>query len=897
MDKQLYTKISLCIMLLVVFISGSPLYAQFGGGSGTAADPYLVQTAAHLNSIRNYRTSHFLQTANIDLNVAPYNQNAGWNPIGTPVAQFSGVYEGGGFSISGLYINRQNSFVGLFGYTMGAELSRIRIINANVTGTSFTGALVGCCTDSEVSKCLVSATIAGEDMTGGLAGRLDNCIVRSCQVTVNFVDGSGFIGGLSGYCIDSTIDLCVTNGTATGLTECAGIAGAVSLSTITNSYSKMNMVNVGSAAGIVIMFLDGAIRNTYYAGTMTNCSYKHGLVEICMDTPDSVVACYWNTQTSGTSQSEGGEGRTTLQMTYPYAANTYVGWDFSNTWVADSTATQNGGYPYLRSASLDGVVERPIFSHNTGYYNQPILVSISTQTSNSVIYYTLDGSEPSIESSIYTAPISISETTIIKAFAVRPGWINSFVSTASYYLGIFAGGSGTIADPYLISNAEQLYAVRYAPNACFRQTQNIDLNVAPYNSGLGWSPIGNGDEIGNARFTGTYDGDAWKITHLLINNSSNSTAYGLFGEVYDAELKNISLTDVNITGQNITGGLIGRSTNTIVSRCFVTGVIHGGSQVGGLVGFAGNSDIQDCYSRASVYGGHQVGGFLGLLGSQTEIIDCYSTGFVSCTGSNYGGFIGNTQNTGWSVHNSYWDINTSGQSSSVAGTGKTTDDMTYPYATDCYVGWTFNYSWRQDTDNSNNGYPYFYRRVGYPNVTSTEPISGEVVTVTIGCITYGARLYYTLDGSDPDENSLPYGGPFQVYVDEDSLVVVKVIGYREDFEPSEIASHTINFGSGSAVSDTDAPEIALQMTAYPNPVRDVLSLRLNLPQAEHTKLMIYNLRGQLIKVLQDSMLRAGEHSLSWDIRDANGAIVAPGIYFIRLETTGTSKTHKILVIE
>lgn len=616
-----------------------------------------------------------------------------------------------------------------------------------------------------------------------------------------------------------------------------------------------------------------------------------------MDNPDSVVASYWNTQTSGTTQSEGGEGRTTLQMTYPYAANTYVGWDFSNTWVADSTATQNGGYPYLRSASLDGVVERPIFSHNTGYYNQPILVSISTQTSNSVIYYTLDGSEPSIESPIYTAPISISETTIIKAFAVRPGWINSFVSTASYYLGIFAGGSGIIADPYLISNAEQLYAVRYAPNACFRQISNIDLNVPPYNAGQGWEPIGNGVEIGNQRFSGLYDGDARKISNLFINRNGNTTSYGLFGEVYDAELRNISLEDVNITGEDFTGGLVGKCSYTTVDRCSVSGVIHGGSQLGGFIGYAENSAIHDCYSRASIYGGFEVGGFLGLIGSQTEITDCYSTGFVSCTGSDYGGFIGSTHTTGWTVHSSYWDVNSSGQNASIAGSGKTTDAMTYPYATDCYLGWAFENRWRSDEDNVNNGYPYFYRRVGYPNVTNTQPVPGEPVTVTIGCQTHGARIYYTLDGSIPDESSLPYGGPFQVAADADSLVVIKAIGYREEFIPSEIASHTVDFGSGSADHDVIAPEIAIELMVFPNPARDMVSMRFSMPKADRARLSIYNLRGQLIKVLQDSMLRAGEHSLSWDIRDANGARVAPGIYFFRLETPGISKTHKMLVIE
>jgi hypothetical protein len=50
--------------------------------------------------------------------------------------------------------------------------------------------------------------------------------------------------------------------------------------------------------------------------------------------------------TADTDSSEGGEGRTTAQMTYPYADTTYVGWDFTTVWAVD-TDGRNQGYPYL----------------------------------------------------------------------------------------------------------------------------------------------------------------------------------------------------------------------------------------------------------------------------------------------------------------------------------------------------------------------------------------------------------------------------------------------------------------------------------------------------------------------------------------------------------------------
>lgn len=46
--------------------------APFAGGSGTEGDPWHVATATQLDSVRNYLSAHFIQTADIDLDVAPY---------------------------------------------------------------------------------------------------------------------------------------------------------------------------------------------------------------------------------------------------------------------------------------------------------------------------------------------------------------------------------------------------------------------------------------------------------------------------------------------------------------------------------------------------------------------------------------------------------------------------------------------------------------------------------------------------------------------------------------------------------------------------------------------------------------------------------------------------------
>ncbi len=61
-----------------------------------------------------------------------------------------------------------------------------------------------------------------------------------------------------------------------------------------------------------------------------------------------VNSCYWNNETSGYTTSFGGEARTTDDMSYPYSDSTYVNWDFTNVWLADSWGTYNSGYPFFR---------------------------------------------------------------------------------------------------------------------------------------------------------------------------------------------------------------------------------------------------------------------------------------------------------------------------------------------------------------------------------------------------------------------------------------------------------------------------------------------------------------------------------------------------------------------
>lgn len=77
-------------------------------------------------------------------------------------------------------------------------------------------------------------------------------------------------------------------------------------------------------------------------------------------------------------------------------------------------------------------VEDPISNPRPGTYNGPQSVILYTLTQDTEIYYTLDGSEPTTESNLFSLPINVTDTTTIKAIAVKPGQTNSNVVELTY---------------------------------------------------------------------------------------------------------------------------------------------------------------------------------------------------------------------------------------------------------------------------------------------------------------------------------------------------------------------------------------------------------------------------------------------------------------------------------
>lgn len=152
--------------------------------------------------------------------------------------------------------------------------------------------------------------------------------------------------------------------------------------------------------------------------------------------------------------------------------------------------------------------------------------------------------------------------------------------------GRFAGGNGTEANPFLIEDAEDLNAIRYHLTSRFRLISNINLNIAPYNEGLGWNPIN--------EFAGTLDGDGYIISNLYINRPNNDNI-GFFGIINNKNftIQNIILNNAYISGRNNVG-FIGQhyhnlasyaTINSKINNMYINGVINGNSNIACIIGY------------------------------------------------------------------------------------------------------------------------------------------------------------------------------------------------------------------------------------------------------------------------------------------------------------------------
>jgi len=164
-----------------------------------------------------------------------------------------------------------------------------------------------------------------------------------------------------------------------------------------------------------------------------------------------------------------------------------------------------------------------------------------------------------------------------------------------------------------------------------------------------------------------------------------------------------SYAEGQIQGQSNIGGLIGRNKGTVTFSYADMEIDATGKQIGGAVGRNENV-VAHCYAYGKVAGEEKVGGLVGL--SEGSIYQCYAAAAVSGQ-VEVGGLVGD----GNDVSESFWDIQTSGQGRSDGGTGCYTIAM---QSMDTYVSAGWDLPGQRDgpsdiwAQSEHNGYPIFW---------------------------------------------------------------------------------------------------------------------------------------------------------------------------------------------
>ena len=333
--------------------------SKYGGGSGTAEEPYLIHTSQQMNAIganSNDWNKHFKLME--DINLSAFT-GTDFNIIGYYISDdnkkpFMGVFNGNGHTISNFtYTSADRDFAGIFGYVDGAnaKIKDLGLIDPNLdTNGWFVGSLVGYNLGGNINGCYTQGgTVSGAVRVGGLVG-LNDGIITDCYSTCS-VFGGGDVGGMVGLNA-STLTMCYAQGSVSGITNVAGLVGQND-GTITACYATGSVTGTFQTAGGLVGFnQNGNISNCYATGSVEGyllvgglAGWNFGIITKCYSigsvtgnrevgglvglNQNTVTLSCWNVRTSGQTTSSGGAGLTTSEM---QIESIFInsGWDFIN---------------------------------------------------------------------------------------------------------------------------------------------------------------------------------------------------------------------------------------------------------------------------------------------------------------------------------------------------------------------------------------------------------------------------------------------------------------------------------------------------------------------------------------------------------------------------------------
>jgi len=323
-------------LVLAVCLFSLPAPAKYSGGNGTPGEPYLISTADQMNLIgtdTNDWDKHFRLIDDIDL--AAYTGTA-FNLIGTPASPFTGTFDGNDHRILNFtYTTTATDYIGLFRYVYdpNAEIKNLHLTAPDIdAGTGwFVGALAGRLSFGTLSGCHIDdGYVSAESVVGGLVGHnsygwIDNCS-SSCRVSASYNHIGGLAGSSRGWISGS-----YSTGEVFGDDYAGGLVGRNRYGRIYDCYSTCD-VSGGTYVGGLVGYNEDDIFTCYSIGAVSGDSNVGGLVGYNLHLIGAAVTdSFWNINTSGQAESDGGTSASTAAMQMK-STFTDAGWDFLTVW-------------------------------------------------------------------------------------------------------------------------------------------------------------------------------------------------------------------------------------------------------------------------------------------------------------------------------------------------------------------------------------------------------------------------------------------------------------------------------------------------------------------------------------------------------------------------------------
>ena len=565
-------------------------FDRYFAGDGTASNPYAVTTAPELQAMSDRLGAHYELGTDIDASeTSSWNGGKGFESIGDSSNPFRGSFDGQGYTISDLTINRSTeNDVGLFGLVTVGTVSNVTVSAVDITGGEKVGSVVGYVNGGSVRNVSASGSVNGTHTVGGLVGFFDGSVITNSSVSVATnaegavqQQGISAVGGVVGNIYQGDVSGVRASGSVSGVGHnVGGLVGRYNIGTLSNATATGDVSGdkrVGGLVGTGPM----TVRNSSATGDVNGSKTVGGLI---------------------------GKNRGTVSDSFSTGA------------VSGTDPNKAGGLIGYN----DGTISDSYWRNTTSTPDTAFAAGTGNATG-----------------------LTTAEMTGTNATRSMTGldFAGTWEPTASYpelgegYLADLPG-DGTAASPYRLSNATELQAMQYDLTANYTLAADIDaVETSGWNDGNGFAPIG---PDGSTAFVGSFDGHGHTISTLVINRSATDRV-GLFGVVGDSGIvTNVSVSSVDVDGRDNVGGLAGDVFEGTVRNVSVSGTVNGSSKVGGLAGYLYNGSATESSSTVTVSGDANIGGLVGSVydGNLSTVHASGAVHGIGQSGKNVGGLVG-----------------------------------------------------------------------------------------------------------------------------------------------------------------------------------------------------------------------------------------------------------------